>query len=120
MRWPVPWSLARLRTVKPSRGEPSIALRCAIAPAGIVILFYGYTALAGGHHLVGDIAVFVVAVVASEHVGHAVLEREFDPGLQVVAGLLLLVLIAAFATLSVWPPELFLFEDPALSPTRDG
>ena len=90
----------------------AMALRCVIPPVMIVVLFYGYVALAGRHHLAADLAVFVVAVLVGEHVGHAMFDREFDKTVRVGAGALLLLMTAAFSVLTFAPPDFFLFDDP--------
>lgn len=94
------------------------ALRCAIPPAAIVLLFYGYVAITGENHLVGDIAVFLIAILAGEHVGHGQLDRRFGNGMRLGAGALLIALIAAFAVFTFQPPDFFLFEAPALTESR--
>jgi uncharacterized protein DUF6512 len=86
---------------------------CLLPPVVIVLLFYGYTWLAGTHYLAADIATFVVAVFAGELLGHLVLPRRFAPAARVVAGIALAGAVVAFSTLSFRPPSWFLFAAPA-------
>src|SRR5690606_13466824 len=97
----------------PRPGWPAAtAIRCLLPSVLIVCGFYGYTALLGTHFVAADIGLFVVSVFAGESVGHRLLDR--PAGLQVRAVSLLALAVAtlAFATLTYFPPELFLFEDP--------
>ena len=98
----------------PQGWRVATALRCVIPPVAIILLFYGYVAAAGGNHLFADITVFVVAILAGEHVGHAVLDREFDEWVAQAAGALLLLLAVAFAVFTFQPPDFFLFLDPVV------
>jgi hypothetical protein len=82
-------------------------------PLTIFILFYGYTAFLEDS-LIADILVFVVAVIVGEFVSYRILTAKRDlPQWTVTLGVvLLLVMTAAFATLSYYPPHNFLFLDP--------
>jgi hypothetical protein len=91
---------------------PATVLRVLIPPLLIVLLFYGYVGIMGAHQLWVDIAIFVLAVVVGEVVGHAVMWMRPGLGTRVGAGLLLVTSTAAFATLSFRPPAFFLFVDP--------
>ena len=92
------------------------AVRTLLPPALIVVLFHGYTALAGTNHLVLDIAIFVVAVFAGELVGHRLMPRRPTSRVRVAAAVALVVALAAFSTLSCVRPSSFLFADPRATP----
>lgn len=92
---------------------PATAIRCILPSLSIVGLFYGYTALAGSHHLVADLTVFAVAILVGEFLGHAMLTREFGPGVRTGALAALIVATALFSTLTFRPPDAFLFREPA-------
>jgi hypothetical protein len=88
------------------------ALRVLIPPVLIVLLFHGYVAFAGRNHLLLDIGIFVVAVLAGETVGHATMWRRTGLGMRVGAGIVVAGGIVAFSVLSFRPPAFFLFEVP--------
>jgi hypothetical protein len=91
---------------------PAVAIRCILPPVLIVLLFYSYTFLAGGHHLAADLAVFAIAVLAGETAGHALLGRSFGLRVRLTALALVLVCVVLFSTLTFSPPDCFLFQDP--------
>ena len=84
-----------------------------LIPITIIALFYGYTAIIKDN-LLADILVFVIAVILGEFVGYRILTAKRDlPGWTVLFGVVLLLgMIAAFATLTYYPPHIFLFLDP--------
>lgn len=91
---------------------PATAIRCLLPACLIVALFYGYISLLGGHHLLADIAIFVLAILAGEILGHAALGRACGPVCRMATTGLLAVATVLFATLSFWPPDCFLFQVP--------
>lgn len=91
---------------------PATAIRCLLPPGLIVALFHAYTALLGGHHLAADIAIFAIAILAGEGLGHAVLTRESGATARATALGLLVVMTVLFATLTFSPPDCFLFQVP--------
>jgi hypothetical protein len=103
---------------------PGIALRCLLSPLMIVLLFYGYTSLAGTNYLAADIATFIVAVFVAEVVGHAAMLKPAGKVLRAASALVLVLGVLAFSTLSFHPPAWFLFDDPLnhslLSPLLPG
>jgi hypothetical protein len=90
----------------------------------IVLLFYGYTSLAGTNYLAADIATFIVAVFVAEVVGHAAMLKPAGKVLRAASALVLVLGVLAFSTLSFHPPAWFLFDDPLnhslLSPLLPG
>lgn len=90
---------------------PATAIRCVLPSLVIVTLFYGYTALAGGHHLGADLTIFALAIFAGEFLGHAVLAHEFGSNYRVAAIALLVLAIVLFSTLTFMPPNFFLFRE---------
>ncbi len=97
---------------RPPGWLPATVLRTLVPPLLIVGLFYGYTAVLNRHHLVFDIGVFVLAILGGEIAGHAIMERPARTGARIGAALIVLVSMAAFATLSFVAPDVFLFEVP--------
>lgn len=99
---------------------PATAIRCLLPAFVIVGLFYGYTALLGGHLLAADLTIFALAIVAGELLGHAVLTHLFGSKSRIgVLGLLVLATVL-FSTLTFRPPDLFLFDEPPYSPSGGG
>ncbi len=91
---------------------PATAIRCILPSLLIVALFYGYTALLGQHYLAADIAIFAIAIVVGEFLGHTVLTRKFDSRSQFSALGLLILMAILFSTLTFQPPDFFLFHQP--------
>jgi len=82
-------------------------------PVVIVALFYGYKAIVGRDYLWMDILIFALSVVAGQLVSYRILiAHRMGPSAQWASVTLLLVLIAAFSSLTYRPPRVFLFEDP--------
>jgi hypothetical protein len=83
-----------------------------VAPFSIVVLFYAYTTVLGHNVLALDIATFIVAVTLGQLASSALL-REGITNLRVrsVGMVLLACQIAAFSTLTYFPPPLALFTD---------
>ena len=88
------------------------AIRCVLPAFLIVLFFYGYTAFLGEHFLVADIAIFAVAILLGESLGHRRLSRDFTFGIRAYALGALILSTILFATLTFSPPDCFLFEQP--------
>ena len=88
------------------------AIRCVLPAFLIVLFFYGYTTFLGDHFLVADIAIFAVAILIGESLGHRQLSRNFIFGVRVCASGVLIIATILFATLTFSPPDCFLFEQP--------
>jgi hypothetical protein len=89
------------------------ALALLVPPTLILVLFYGGIELFGGHHLVADLAMFVVAVFAGQAASaraqlHAPLGRFSATAAMaaIIAGL------TCFTLFSYHAPEHELFRDP--------
>ncbi|MBE0481313.1 MAG: hypothetical protein IBX68_10080 [Dehalococcoidia bacterium] len=83
-----------------------------LIPALIAVLFYSYTAFMESI-LPVDLAIFVIAVVVGQLTSYGVLTARALPSWVNIPGLLLLLgLGIAFSTLTYYPPELPLFQDP--------
>ena len=81
-------------------------------PVAVAVLFYGYTAVLGHHHLALDILIFLLAVGVGQWVSYRILAAA-DMGTTVRRGAVigLVVMAAAFALFSYWPLRASLFED---------
>jgi hypothetical protein len=81
-------------------------------PVVVAVLFYGYTAVLGHHHIAVDILIFFLAVGIGQWVSYRILAAA-DMGTAVRRGAMvgLVVMAAVFALFSYWPPRAFLFED---------
>jgi len=99
----------------PAPGWPvAIAIRCIFPAFLIVLMFYGYTALLGGHYLIADLSIFAIAIFVGEFLGHAVLSCHFGPTVKVGALGLIILATLLFSTLTFIPPDFFLFHSPNL------
>ena len=94
---------------------PATAICCLVPPCLIVALFYGYTALTGDHYLVADLAIFAIAILVGEFLGHSVLSREFGSKTRLAAFAFLAAATLAFSILTFNPPDVFLFHEPGHS-----
>jgi len=99
---------------------PATAIRCVLPSFAIVALFYGYTAVAGSHHLAVDITIFALAVFAGECLGHAALIHDFSARARIGACGLLILVTVLFSTLTHRPPNSFLFREPPSSQQGEG
>jgi len=82
-------------------------------PLVIVSLFYGYTAWAGHNVLWLDISLFFLAVLVGQMLScRILLRRPVASGIKIPAGILLVLMIAAFSLLTYFPPRCPLFQDP--------
>jgi len=82
-------------------------------PLVIAVLFYGYKAVLGRGYLVADISIFVVAVVVGQMTSYRILTAaRMRAAVHRWAVVGLVVMAAAFALFSFYPPRVFLFEDP--------
>jgi hypothetical protein len=83
-----------------------------VMPLGIVLLFYGYTALAGGNVLWADISLFILAVLAGQMLSYRIMARRRSTARFKTAAIILLALmIIAFSSLTFFPPKCPLFRD---------
>ncbi len=99
----------------PAPGWPvATAIRCIFPALLIVLMFYGYTALLGGHYLIADLSIFAIAIFVGEFVGHAVLSCHFEPTVKVGALGLIILATLLFSTLTFIPSDFFLFHSPSL------
>lgn len=92
------------------------AVRTLVPPVLIVVLFYGYTALLGTHHLVLDIATFAIAVGAGEVLGQRVAAGESPREVRVAAAAAIIAAAVAFGVFSFRPPPWRLFEESTGAP----
>ena len=81
-------------------------------PVAVAVLFYGYTTVLGDHHFALDILIFLLAVGIGQWVSYRTLAAA-DMGTTVCRSAMigLVVMAAAFALFSYWPPQAFLFAD---------
>ena len=87
-----------------------------VAPILIVTIFYGYTGLLGGNVLALDIATFVIAIALGQLVSAKLLGATTLSNVTRTIGIgLLFCQVAAYSTLTFYPPPFALFED-----SRDG
>lgn len=82
-----------------------------VTPVFIALIFYGYTALLGGHWLVADIGTFLIGIAAGQWSCYTLLGWQPNRAGRVVVGLSLVLLVAAFACFTYWPPEWSLFRE---------
>ena len=83
-----------------------------VAPILIIAIFYGYTAILGRNFLVFDIATFVLAIAAGQLVSaRLIVGKISDSRVCAISAGLLLCQIAAYSTLTFYPPPLAVFED---------
>jgi hypothetical protein len=83
-----------------------------LIPVSIILLFYAYTAFMEDM-LAIDLTIFIVAVVIGQLTSYRLLKVESLPSLTNGVGIALLVMMtAAFSTLTYHAPELPVFRDP--------
>ncbi len=83
-----------------------------VAPILIVTIFYGYTGLLGGNVLALDIATFVIAIALGQLVSAKLLGATTLSNVTRTIGIgLLFCQVAAYSTLTFYPPPFALFED---------
>jgi Family of unknown function (DUF6512) len=87
-------------------------LEACTGPAVIVTGYYVYSSLLGRGWFVMDIALFVAAVAAGRLVNHRVRQGSRRVPGTLPALVLIAALLAAFAAVTVWPPELPVFQEP--------
>ena len=117
--WPaVLWSLlgalAIRRRVRNFWAGRAVAIT--LPPMLIAAGYYGYTAVLGHHLLAADLALFTLSILAGQLAALAVYQFP-DMGRR-AARLALVVIVMgclAFASLSFFPPDLALFDDPSAS-----
>ncbi len=113
--WPgLVWSLLEYRFLRPDavRFWAAKGISLAVPPVIIVLVFYGYTGLAGDNYLVADIGTFVLAVVCGQIVSLRLVAAPMRQVWLRTAGIgLLFCEILAFSAFTYFPPPMFLFED---------
>ncbi len=83
-----------------------------VAPILIIIIFYSYTALLGRNFLILDIATFILAIAAGQLVSAKLMAaKSLDSRACIIGVGLLLCQIAAYSTLTFYPPPFALFKD---------
>ena len=98
---------------RPRGWLPATAVRVVTAPLLIIVLFYGYTAILGTHHLPLDLTVFALSVIGGELLGHRIMESRMPRWLHALAAVVILLMVVAMVTFSFSPPDWFLFEPPS-------
>jgi hypothetical protein len=88
------------------------AIGILLIPVAIIVLFYAYTAFMEDM-LAIDLTIFVIAVVIGQLASYKILKLSALPDWTNVVGIALLVLMtAAFSTLTYHAPEVPIFQDP--------
>lgn len=93
---------------------PAKVLSVLAGMGAIILLFYGYTALAPSNYLWADIATFVISVIIAWSVSYVLITREVFSSIpaELTSRVILAVLLVCFLLFTVTPPHVFLFEDP--------
>ncbi|MGD8815518.1 MAG: DUF6512 family protein [Anaerolineales bacterium] len=115
--WPsLIWALIEFPFLRKRTRNFAIAKAAGLATMPLVIaaLFYGYTAFTGQHFLIADIVIFILAVIFGQWLSMWILVREaieiaWLRGFAIGA---LVIMVAAYSTLSYYPPRNFLFAHP--------
>jgi hypothetical protein len=115
--WPsMIWALIELPFLRKTTRNFGIAKAAGFAtmPLVIAVLFYGYTSFTGQHYLIADIIIFIIAVIVGQWVSMRLMAR---PPIEIqwlrwLALGALAIMIAAYSTLSYYPPKNFLFAHP--------
>ncbi len=88
------------------------AIGILLIPVTIAVLFYGYTAFTDNIFAL-DITIFVLAAIIGQLTSYKILTTAALPSWTKNLGIvLMIIMIIAFATLTYYPPELPLFQDP--------
>ncbi|MEE4303883.1 MAG: DUF6512 family protein [Wenzhouxiangella sp.] len=82
-----------------------------VTPVTIAVVFYGYTALLGGHWLIADIGTFLVGIAAGQWVCYAALDWRPARSTRWLLRLVLIGLLVSFSCLTYWPLEWPLFQE---------
>lgn len=94
------------------------ALALALTAVLIVVIFETYTHMLGRNVLVLDIATFAVSITIGRFFSASLIAREFlSRGIKWFGGVLGLVQLAAYSTLTFYPPPFRLFVDPVTGHT---
>lgn len=93
---------------------PSRVFSLLCGMAAIVILFYGYTAVAGQDILWADISIFLIAAILCWSISYTFIQNKRFSSLQsqFTARIALAAILVAFLLFTVQPPHIFLFQDP--------
>lgn len=115
--WPgAAWTLL-LRLIPIHRPQNFWAGRAAsllLTPLAIAVGFYGYTALIGGHSLILDLALFVASIACGQAAAVGVYNApKLGRGFESLALMLVLILLAAFSSLSFVGIDAPLFQPPS-------
>jgi len=78
-------------------------------PLIIVILFYAYRLLFGGHNLIYDIGIFVLAAFAGQWLGYRIMVKNALQRFRLAAYFLLVLCVLAFSLFTFFPPRVPLF-----------
>ena len=85
-----------------------------VIPAVISVLFYSYTFIFKIESLAIDIVIFIIAVAVAQIVSYRLmLLKERKLCLNIIGGIIIIINIVLFSLLSFYPPECFIFQDPA-------
>ena len=82
-----------------------------VATYAIPILFYTYTGIFGYHFFLGDIAVFIVAILAGFRIWYSLEMTGYDKN-QPLLMIITLITGIMFAVFSYWAPKIPLFISP--------
>jgi hypothetical protein len=115
--WPsLIWALIEFPFLRKHTRNFAIAKAAGFAAMPLVtaVLFYGYTFFTGQHFLIADIIIFIIAVIVGQWVSMKLLTRPAIeiPWLRWLALAALAIMVAAYSTLSYYPPKNFLFAHP--------
>ena len=83
-------------------------------PIVTFVLFYSYTTITGHHYLWVDVIIFMLSVIAGQYVSYKILvnEKTYPSSTGQLAMVGIVVMIAAFSSLSYYPMKNFIFEHP--------
>ncbi len=104
---------------RPPNWLEATAIRWLVPPILIPVAFYTYLAFTGSNVLALDIGIFIVAILTGELLAIRVLNFPGTAGSRFLAITVMVVSLVCFATLSYYPLDNLLFEDP-LSQSAPG
>ena len=115
--WPAMfWALVEYPALRNKTGNFGIAKAAGLLtmPAVIAVIFYAYTAITGQHFLLADIVIFILAVVIGQSVSMRIISA---PPIEIswlrnLALGMIVIMLAAYSTLSYFPPRNFIFAHP--------
>ena len=106
-------AIAALRLTPRHRLPWAAFAEASTGPAVMVAGYYSYTAVLGRGWFVMDIGLFFVSLAAGRLVNHRIRVGSFRVPGPTVSGVLIAGLLAAFAVLTLEPPDLPLFQEPS-------